>query len=362
MKERIEWLDTAKGIGIILVVLGHIYIGRSIQNVYIYSFHIPLFFFVAGYLFEQKRYSGYGDFLFRMVKTRIVPYITFFVISYILFIARVSRNTGLGVGAVLSADNYQPMVVQPLLALLYANGAWLEKIGNVALWFLPCLFVTESLFFSITRTGKNSALGIWAAVLVLALMGLIESVYLKWTAPWSIDTALTAMVFYAGGHQARLVGERGTFGIPRSAPLTAAAGAAAFLVVAVFALLNGRVDLNTTLYGNYAYFLVAAFSGIYAVTVVSQLIPTNRLLSWLGRNSLVLFGLHVPLISFAMEFLNVIAALFTEQKIILQDDLYVILVACTTVLFTAAWVYVFNRFLSFLIGKGQKRGLKTLSY
>jgi fucose 4-O-acetylase-like acetyltransferase len=253
------------------------------------------------------------------------------------------------------------MLLQPLFALLFANGAWLEKIGNVALWFLPCLFVTESLFFLTVRTGKNSVFGIWTAVPVFALMGFIESVYLKWAAPWSVDTALMAVVFYAAGYQARTAGGQGKFGIPRSAPLKAAAAAAAFSVTAVFALLNGRVDMNTTLYGNPMYFLIAAFSGTYAVTVLAQLLPANTLLSWLGRNSLVLFGLHVPLISYAMGSLNAAAALFTEEEIVLQDDLYVILVACATLLITAAWVYVFNRFLSFLIGKGQKRGLKTLS-
>ena len=43
MVKRIHYLDYAKGIAIILVVLGHIFSGGNIKT-YIYSFHMPLFF------------------------------------------------------------------------------------------------------------------------------------------------------------------------------------------------------------------------------------------------------------------------------------------------------------------------------
>lgn len=42
-KERLSWLDVLKGIGIILVVMGHIYSNSIIFN-WLYSFHMPLFF------------------------------------------------------------------------------------------------------------------------------------------------------------------------------------------------------------------------------------------------------------------------------------------------------------------------------
>ena len=48
--KRIEWVDIARGIGIILVILGHIGIGKV--GKFIYSFHIPLFFFLSGFCFS----------------------------------------------------------------------------------------------------------------------------------------------------------------------------------------------------------------------------------------------------------------------------------------------------------------------
>ena len=44
--ERLSWLDVLKGIGIILVVIGHVYSNRTVFN-WLYSFHMPLFFLAA---------------------------------------------------------------------------------------------------------------------------------------------------------------------------------------------------------------------------------------------------------------------------------------------------------------------------
>lgn len=54
LKERLDWIDFAKGIGIILVVWAHT---RGFFTNYIEQFHMPLFFFVSGYLYQ---YNGGG--------------------------------------------------------------------------------------------------------------------------------------------------------------------------------------------------------------------------------------------------------------------------------------------------------------
>ena len=48
--KRLDYLDIAKGIGILLVVLGHIYGNNNVFHVWIYSFHMPLFYFI---LFQE---------------------------------------------------------------------------------------------------------------------------------------------------------------------------------------------------------------------------------------------------------------------------------------------------------------------
>ena len=48
--KRLDYMDAVKGIGILLVVMGHNLQGIPALTSWIYSFHMPLFFIVTGYL------------------------------------------------------------------------------------------------------------------------------------------------------------------------------------------------------------------------------------------------------------------------------------------------------------------------
>ena len=50
--KRISWIDMAKGYGTILVIFAHIHYGGL--RTWIYTFHMPLFFFLSGYVFKES--------------------------------------------------------------------------------------------------------------------------------------------------------------------------------------------------------------------------------------------------------------------------------------------------------------------
>ena len=52
--KRIKWIDMLKGIGVIAVVVGHFYNNETLLRI-ISSFHMPLFFFISGYLFVPQK-------------------------------------------------------------------------------------------------------------------------------------------------------------------------------------------------------------------------------------------------------------------------------------------------------------------
>lgn len=80
---RLSWLDILKGIGIILVVIGHIYLNPTVRD-WLYSFHMPLFFLAAGLLYKEKPIVT--D-IKRRIKTIVIPLIRFFG-TYLLSINR----------------------------------------------------------------------------------------------------------------------------------------------------------------------------------------------------------------------------------------------------------------------------------
>ncbi len=67
--------DIAKGIGIILVVMGHC---RVLFSNLIYLFHVPLFFILSGYFFNEKysqNFSSFKEYLLKKLKTLYIPYV-----------------------------------------------------------------------------------------------------------------------------------------------------------------------------------------------------------------------------------------------------------------------------------------------
>lgn len=70
---RIEWIDVARGIAIFLVCLGHRDIPAFLGK-WIYSFHLPAFFWISGYITKYDSDISFGNFLKKKVKGLLVPY------------------------------------------------------------------------------------------------------------------------------------------------------------------------------------------------------------------------------------------------------------------------------------------------
>lgn len=72
-----DYIDLSKGIGILLVVIGH----GPLNNFYITVFHMPLFFCITGLTFIAPRIEDYQKFLTKKINRILVPWIAFSVIS-----------------------------------------------------------------------------------------------------------------------------------------------------------------------------------------------------------------------------------------------------------------------------------------
>lgn len=76
--ERLNYIDQAKGIAIILVVVGHLvqwnFTGESCKVIfdYIYSFNMPLFFFISGFLAYKSRFKIESVTLIPLFKKRFI--------------------------------------------------------------------------------------------------------------------------------------------------------------------------------------------------------------------------------------------------------------------------------------------------
>ena len=60
-QKRIEFVDVAKGIATILVIIGHLSYTPTHLKIWLYTFHIPLFFFLSGFVLNCNKYKHYHN-------------------------------------------------------------------------------------------------------------------------------------------------------------------------------------------------------------------------------------------------------------------------------------------------------------
>ena len=74
VRQRIDWIDTAKGLCLILVIVGHTLPYGNLMRNFIFSFHMPAFFFLSGMTFRPEKYSSCLDYIKKRGRTLVLPY------------------------------------------------------------------------------------------------------------------------------------------------------------------------------------------------------------------------------------------------------------------------------------------------
>ncbi|MEJ5306926.1 MAG: acyltransferase family protein [candidate division WOR-3 bacterium] len=157
MDKRENFVDIAKSLGIFLVVLGHTEINPNLKT-FIYSFHMPLFFIVSGFLFKTE--SNFKEFFIKKFKRLIIPYFIFSFLTYLFWVFVTGRH---GIGLV-SEIGYLKPIVGTLTGLSHND----YLVHNISLWFLYVLFLIELLYFYISKI-KNQVL----LLIIPIILGLI---------------------------------------------------------------------------------------------------------------------------------------------------------------------------------------------
>lgn len=307
-KKRLLWLDMAKGLAILTVVLGHCMSDTTGLHDIIYSFHMPLFFALAGYTMRPKPRK---DVALGSARRLLVPY--FAVCAILLafaFVPPSSINSNL--------DTQRPVPVV-LVEILYASGQEGVVAGHTyqaigALWFLPCLFwgrliVNEVL---LRTEGLAGAARIVQPALILAVTALGFAIGSQVRLPFDVDTAFVAVFFMYVGYLAKRL------------DISRLRDVWWVVIIAVWACysLAGNNEMATRAYLENPWSMITATAGSLTMMKVCMqlehlgsahgaLLPLRRALSavnrgfaWMGVSSLTILCVH-----------RIESAIFNWQKI-----------------------------------------------
>ena len=255
---RVLWVDWCKGIGILLVLLGHT-LRTDLSLVYIYGFHMPLFFFLSGLVCNEKKYN-WNTFLRSRFNTLIIPYVVFYLLTWLywLFVER----------------SFRPIDLewwQPLIGMVY-GAQWHGLMDhNGILWFLPCLFMTEVLFFAVSRLKQK-----WEQIFIVALLA-VAGLMIKSNLPWCLNIAMVTLQFFWVGNLCRelLLKQGSQDNVSWKGILVGVW--LAVLYVLLIPVWNNHINIATCGYGNSLGFEILSFLGIAGLIVLSKSLITNRI-------------------------------------------------------------------------------------
>lgn len=330
-----------RGIAIILVVVGHLSIYNEL-GLYIYSFHMPLFFFVSGYLFNMnKYYDAPIEFLKTKARALLIPYISFTIISYMFYILcdillQIFQPT------LLREDLLGKGLLFKLSEIFFTQ----YNIINTPLWFLVCLFTTETLFYVISRKFYKSQHNVLFCILLFSLIGYLCSISGPIRLPWGLTIAFTALLFYAVGFWFRKYYEKEFFNKKVYVVLIL------FLINLLIGFKNSRVDMLGLNYNNYILFYLAAFSGIFAYLYIARKIGSFKILEYYGKNSILVLGFHYLLASILKY-----SFIFTQNILhfSLDQNLIFLFKTVGVLVLIIPFITITNKHFSFMIGKQNLR-------
>ena len=298
---RIIWADLAKGYGMLLVFAGHFieslyWVGHPNafeQFKWIYSFHMPFFFVLAGYLNGGRKAQDWRGFVRRKISNRLVPFLFFNILALAFWIpSDITGHTASLKGILVG------------FAKLLAG----RPSFNLVTWFLACLLTVEILHYFIGGWLKNNFQLAVSSLLFLIggwwltwMIGAAPAVYQPIASVWYLFEAFVAYAFFQMGLLLRHSQALSSIE-ERHLPKIGLLG----LAVLFFGLVSLTFDWNTgpsrlqpfallmvaSSHGNLLLFPLTALFGFFFLVFLSQTTPANRALLFVGRNSLALLGLN----------------------------------------------------------------------
>ncbi|RQO58660.1 hypothetical protein DBR47_13300 [Paucibacter sp. KBW04] len=266
-----EWVDKAKGVGIVCVVAGHV-LSPGPATRAIYLWHMPLFFVLSGYLFSPRPLLAYAR---QKALHLLLPYASFLLLF--------------SLPALLQGQYWQ------LWKMAYGGRALTGSWGTF--WFVPILFLTQQTANLLIQKWTQAGLAVAALACLLVANFLPQGLGL----PWALDVLLFAFPLFCMGYRCK--------GREPQSLWISALGLLGLLLSA--AGLLPSLDLKQ---GDYGWPLLSLVFSLAAVHLVCQLCGLRSLtlgrfdvLASLGRASMTLMFVHPALFRYLRDDLHLIS-------------------------------------------------------
>lgn len=270
-KERNTYMDVAKAIALLSVIIGHIWNEPEVRRV-LYAFHLPVFFMVSGYFFRYT--PDWKGFLKKKAKGYLIPYV----------------SCALVITVYLSGcHGWNWWMFRGNLKLL------LFQQRYTTLWFLTALFLGNLIFWGICAIAKDNVSDLLLLSILCTLAGLAYDICIGGKPYWNIDIACVIQIYLAAGYICRKyeIFEK----VVRKTVLHWSCMLLCFLVMALCIWVNWQVtgeyyELFHNQHCIPPITILGAFAGSFGVWCLSFFLRKVRVLQYLGKNTMLYFAFH----------------------------------------------------------------------
>ena len=328
-KERIVWIDQLKGVAFFFVILGHAGVEKTLKS-WIYSFHMPIFFFLTGLNFNIEKLAQTKPLAFfkKLTLRLLVPYVWLQLLSMCLRFLQKTMLSHTEVPAALY-----------MRGIVYGHSRLADAPSN-PLYFVLVLFAAEALLYCIIKLTKGNLLFVYAIAFALLPVSLCtEYIRLYWHI--NVVPAVACMIL-CGNAVGRLYRANEATIKTLSLPRTCLWAIGLLAIGVLIWYLNGRTSIHGNHYGrDFIMAILTAMSTSIAFALLVMKLPKIGWLNLAGQNTLLFMGLHKPML-LCME------AAFPAQK---GTPLFILcaVVTCYAILLPVTlW---FRSFAPFTLGK-----------
>lgn len=283
---RFLWVDIAKCIGIYLMIIGH---GPLLEDTFgrivIYSFHMPLFFFLSGYLYKH---TSFRETIKKDWRRLLIPYLYLNTIGLIFWI--ICHPFEINVECILSR------IFAVFLGLGYNTEHFIPVLTPT--WFIIALFLIRIVMSIVIKH-----------IFYVIILSIIVSVILTNTYDTllPIDSAIMALPFFCFGYIAKTYTH---YIFNKSNTILIVYMLLSVLLLLIVSNFNGRVDICTAKYGsNILLFYLGGILGTITICIISKIFCQSAKLKKnqhhiinYSSGSLLVVGFNILAISIVTKF------------------------------------------------------------
>lgn len=344
MDGRQTWLDMARGVAIILVVMGHGGYISPLTNTWLSSFHLPLFFIASGILFELKneRNVEKSRFVIRKLKSLLIPYFAFTAISICFYIYSAPSGPA----------NLKSDVVNILIQTISLQ-------GYSVMWFLPVILLSDLIIYFIYRKLPCHIMTAIMTALSFALYyiyKIFSPVMLSWECIGLriITKVLIAATFICLGIVIRRLSTNVLAGIKMPKLVGFMAGLALSAINIFVVRYICLKDLNNLALGYLSVYYLLGVTGSCGLFLMCKNGFNIPLLSYYGRNSIIIFCTHLNcyVLFVAIKIYEILQAKCNFILVIINEYTTAnIFILIFTFILEIPVIVAINALFPFLIGK-----------